>query len=700
MAGALFSRVKTWITTEDVTYSDLNAEFDNILNNLIPTMIDDYSANVSQMQTTTDPGEVGTESLATTLAGELARLRLLIKEITGKNQWYESPVTSVLGLYNSIGVTGLTANRLVSGRVRTTSQQPQFLVPNGAARTATVKGATTNFHYFVNGVEYTISTDVNLTNLTAAPSSNNTCLVNDGTLSGQDFSKFLGEDGTEITIDTVGSSITSLVGQIAAFKRNTEYFLAEVQTNKLVKARRGFFFDSSDAPTVRVALTDNDSITLLKLAWVFAKSDGTLTPTYGNPTWSVDQPTSPATNDYWYDITNSTWKKFDVSNFVSADATLVGVAICDATNCIGARSFEFFKNFDALNTCEIEFYSNSQIRSRWAQAAISTWGNVYKNDQGYDTWDMTLDLDSGVTEGASTYYYFYRTETGDRVISNIRPYDRREDLLGWYHPHQSWRCVGSAFNDGSSNLGAVESFFKRYTGLRIPPTQTVASNIEVKDDVILCDATGAAFTEHLPPAAYMRGKSLYFKKTDSSANLVTIDGFGAETIDGATTKVLYDQYESIRIMSDGTNWHMIQRYNPIMTPVSSSSSGTYSNTGGSFTDVVSATVVNPGDRKFEIAFQSDGSANNSQLRAAIADGSVSINAIFQLLRNGVAIAQYQLGGVATGFITRIPSGALNFMDLTPDVGNNIYLLQASENDNGGGGTINVEYTIMVVREYL
>jgi hypothetical protein len=42
------------------------------------------------MQTTTDPGEVATESQATTLAGELERLRFAVKEIKRQDQWYES----------------------------------------------------------------------------------------------------------------------------------------------------------------------------------------------------------------------------------------------------------------------------------------------------------------------------------------------------------------------------------------------------------------------------------------------------------------------------------------------------------------------------------------------------------------------------------------------------------------------------------
>jgi hypothetical protein len=182
MAGSLQPRVKTWVSTEDVVYSDLNAEFDNILTAMQPLLIDDYSTDVTQMQVITDPGEVGTESKATTLAGELARIRYMIREITGEDKWYESAESSIAGLANAIG-TGLTANRIVSGRVLTTSAQSAFLVPNGAAKTVKLDGSPTNFIYYIDGIEYTVLTDVTLSGLTAAPSTNNTATVNDANLS-------------------------------------------------------------------------------------------------------------------------------------------------------------------------------------------------------------------------------------------------------------------------------------------------------------------------------------------------------------------------------------------------------------------------------------------------------------------------------------------------------------------------------------
>lgn len=97
MAGANFSRVKTW-GAEVLTYSDLNAEFDNILTNLTPSGIDDESSDAAAMQATTDPYPAGVASLATSLQGEIQRLRYILSQITGETYWYIDPDVTLAAL--------------------------------------------------------------------------------------------------------------------------------------------------------------------------------------------------------------------------------------------------------------------------------------------------------------------------------------------------------------------------------------------------------------------------------------------------------------------------------------------------------------------------------------------------------------------------------------------------------------------------
>lgn len=92
------------------------------------------------------------------------------------------------------------------------------------------------------------------------------------------------------------------------------------------------------------------------------------------------------------------------------------------------------------------------------------------------------------------------------------------------------------------------------------PSRTITTNqtatIET-DSVILCDATGGAITVTLPAAASSTGYQFDIKKIDASANAITIDGNGAETIDDAATATITTQYENVTVYCDGTEWWIL-----------------------------------------------------------------------------------------------------------------------------------------------
>lgn len=74
---------------------------------------------------------------------------------------------------------------------------------------------------------------------------------------------------------------------------------------------------------------------------------------------------------------------------------------------------------------------------------------------------------------------------------------------------------------------------------------------------IYCDASGGAFTITLPAAATATdGFEVAVIKTDSSTNAVTIDGDGAETINGTTTYALGGQYSAASLRCNGSNWRL------------------------------------------------------------------------------------------------------------------------------------------------
>ena len=64
---------------------------------------------------------------------------------------------------------------------------------------------------------------------------------------------------------------------------------------------------------------------------------------------------------------------------------------------------------------------------------------------------------------------------------------------------------------------------------------------------VMVDATGGARTITLPEAAKAVGYIYTIEKIDASGNAVTIDGNGAETINGALTQVLAGQWDFHKI---------------------------------------------------------------------------------------------------------------------------------------------------------
>lgn len=359
-------------------------------------------------------------------------------------------------------------NVVLSGKKRASSNQPQFILPDGAALEFTIDGAPTSLVLDINGTEVTVSTDLLKTGLTAAPSSNNTALVDDTDAADQEDTRLWGEPEHRkfITIDNVGSEITALNGQIAAFMldngSSTEYFLARVNTtnNRLENCKRGFFYNSALNPKNRIFFSNNDTITLLKLGWIFVEDNATTVDvTYTNPHWGFESPSSPVTGDYWYDMANKVWKRYDGASFVIINRTLVGVFCNSTTACVGARSADFFAKYTGENSIKVDVATTEIIRGTKYGQRVNVAGQELKFYQSFPSWNITTDLASSsdmydATEQASRMYYLYLKDTGEAVISDISPY-YRQDFYAPYHPHNPWRCVGLAYNDGSNNLTAA-----------------------------------------------------------------------------------------------------------------------------------------------------------------------------------------------------------------------------------------------------
>ena len=349
--------------------------------------------------------------------------------------------------------SGVTPNnRVISGAVRDNSEQPAFLSIDGGNPNVTILGDTTALSLAINGTIVGVETDIVETGLTTASGSNNTCLVNDSSLTDQASSKYTGEDNSTLTIDAAGSEITSRVGQTAAFQKNgsTELMLAYIKSaTQLTNIRRGWFYDEDGDPIVRETLADDDQLNILSLGWIFMLNDGgTVDVTYNSPTYSYTAPTSPTAGDYWFDIDADVWKQY-TTVWVQSNNTLIGAVAVGTTLTEGKREIDYFHDYRDTNTMSLEVFSDEVIRTIDKTANIFAYSKTLRIDPFKTVWNNTLDMETG-SIGNSTKYYLYIDESGETFISTEKYYDRN-DLRGKYHPYEAWRFIGTGTTDGTAD---------------------------------------------------------------------------------------------------------------------------------------------------------------------------------------------------------------------------------------------------------
>lgn len=112
-----------------------------------------------------------------------------------------------------------------------------------------------------------------------------------------------------------------------------------------------------------------------------------------------------------------------------------------------------------------------------------------------------------------------------------------------------WQAVTRAFDTQDAAVTAAARTTVRAV------TADDAANLS--DDLLVVDATAGAVTIALPAAAGAFGAAFAVKKVDASGNAVTIDANGAETIDGAATVSISTQWETVRVVSDGSGWFVL-----------------------------------------------------------------------------------------------------------------------------------------------
>ncbi len=154
----------------------------------------------------------------------------------------------------------------------------------------------------------------------------------------------------------------------------------------------------------------------------------------------------------------------------------------------------------------------------------------------------------------------------------------------------------SGITDSTTGIGV------RFKTRQVTSTQTLTG---WEDHTLLADASGGAFTLNLQAAGTNKAtRELVIVKTDSSANAVTIDGSGSETVGGSTTIKLTWQYQSVRLQAGFSGWHIVGTQPANIYSLTATGTltadqlygSTFNNTGASGATVQSLPAPKPGMR--------------------------------------------------------------------------------------------------------
>jgi hypothetical protein len=206
----------------------------------------------------------------------------------------------------------------------------------------------------------------------------------------------------------------------------------------------------------------------------------------------------------------------------------------------------------------------------------------------------------------------------------------------------------SVLNINRGNAPTNPVYMQLSAGI-IQPSRTVTAATDtatIADYLILDDATANAITQKLPAGlSSLQTMLLVIKKTDATANIVTIDANGS-TIDGLSTLKLYSQGCAVTLQWNGASWS-----------IESWTSGAWANwtptITGSGSMTISAITINeaqfllntPYELSFKLFFQCTlGGTANSNVFATPPIGALGIG------QNTFVGSQINNGGVwANGF---------------------------------------------------
>jgi hypothetical protein len=164
--------------------------------------------------------------------------------------------------------------------------------------------------------------------------------------------------------------------------------------------------------------------------------------------------------------------------------------------------------------------------------------------------------EAGAVEFLTDHLYF--TTTTGTVRHTVATYDDTSGATGDVYYRNSSGVFTRLAIGNSNQVLKVASSLPSWGDVTFNTTSKTANyTIATSDTVVLADATSGSVTITLPTASSASGYRFFIKRIDNSANSVSVQRQGSDTIDGATSQSLSLQYMSITVVSNGSNWYII-----------------------------------------------------------------------------------------------------------------------------------------------
>ena len=435
-------------------------------------------------------------------------------------------------------------NSINSGRpFKRDSALPGFIAITANSFNFNLLGAETPLSLTIDGQDISINRDIQFSMVAPPVADNTTVLRSEISLRApdafdtSDYSEglefYAGEkdfyaydSANKITIGVFGNplpaAINNLLGKYATFRYGaTGLIFGKIieegeNSYSIINCERAKFFNANNEgiETQVLRYTANQfgndvppTVTLMQTGWLFIQADGSGEVSYLSPIISNTAPAPVEDGQYWFNSAREEWNRATAGVFSPIARIPVAILVADNTGVIGHKSLDFSKNFSNLNTCRPDFIRNTNDYRDYLKkidsndARISVYGNtLLTNGMRWQAPEPPAGSPNTRITGldANAWYYFYVSEAGLPQISKVRP-RHRPDLLGYYHPFESWRCVARTYTNANSEMTHAGYMWFKYN-----PTGKIEASF--------------SWRQSLAPLARLTDDNIRQDTTDTNAN--------------------------------------------------------------------------------------------------------------------------------------------------------------------------------------